>query len=84
MPRSPRYLDRRSIDVLAATQDGVLSRDQLAHRGAGRDYVAHRLAVGRWIAVGQRVVVLGNGVLTRSNRCGWRLCMRFRTRPSAG
>ena len=47
MPRSPRYMDRRSIDLLAATQDGVLSRDQLAHRGAGRDYVAHRLAVGR-------------------------------------
>lgn len=65
MPRSPRYLDGRSIELLSADQDGVLSRDQLAHRGAGRDYVAHRVATGRWTALGSRVVHLGSGALTR-------------------
>ena len=65
MPRAPRYLDQRSIEQLAAAQDGVLSRDQLAHRGAGRDYVAHRVTTRRWTAVGSRVVVLGAGTLTR-------------------
>ena len=68
MPRSPSFLNQRGIDLLAAAQEGVLSRDQLAHRGAGRGYVAHRVGVGRWTAVGSRVVVLGSGTLTRRQK----------------
>lgn len=67
MPRRGR-LDQTRLARLSAEQDLVVSRDQLAALGGDRHVVRHRVASGRWTAVGRRVVVLGTGELTFRQR----------------
>lgn len=64
MSRRPRDVFQPGIDALVARQDGVLSRDQLAHQGVSRAHIAQRVRTGRWQVLGPRVVVLATGALT--------------------
>jgi hypothetical protein len=66
----PRHglLDETGLARLSQEQDLVVSSDQLAYLGAGRHVVAHRVASGRWTAVGPRVVVLRTGEPTFRQR----------------
>lgn len=68
MPTRPTSVDLERIAELAGEQQQVLSRAQLARHGARRGYVAHRVASGRWQALGGRVVVLTSGELTDRQR----------------
>jgi hypothetical protein len=60
VPRRSR-LDEAALAELAAEQESVVSRPQLAELGADRHLVARRVALGRWQRVGPRVVVLTTG-----------------------
>jgi hypothetical protein len=53
------------VRQLAAQQDLVVTRTQLAQRGIGHLMVASRTAQGIWRDLGPRVVVLHSGQLTR-------------------
>lgn len=66
----PRHgmLDEARLAELSGEQDRVVSRDQLAFLGADRHVVAHRVASGRWTAVGPRVVLLCTGTPTFRQR----------------
>lgn len=66
----PRHgmLDEARLAELTGEQDRVVSRDQLAFLGADRHVVAHRVASGRWTAVGPRVVLLCTGTPTFRQR----------------
>lgn len=68
MPRRPAFLDEAAIGALAAQQQGVLSRDQLAAQGVFRGHIAHRVRTGRWQPVGPRVVALTTGPLSVEQR----------------
>jgi len=54
--------------MLAAAQDGVVTRAQLREHGYTESAVRARLRVQRWQAFGSRVVVLHNGPLTTRQR----------------
>jgi hypothetical protein len=53
------------LTELAATQLGVVRRDQLAQLSLSHNDIAHEIRVGRWSAVAPRVVALQNAPLTR-------------------
>ena len=65
MPRRQHRLDSRDFRDLAARQELVVSRQQLASIGVSRKVISRREAAGRWVAVGPLVVVLRPGGLTR-------------------
>lgn len=67
VPRRSRLVESR-LEQLALTQDGVVSRDQLAFLGADRSVVRHRVDAKRWRAIGPRVVLLGTGEPTFRQR----------------
>ncbi len=58
----------RKLAALAARQDGVVDRRQLASAGLDRVAVRTQIRAGRWTSLGAKVVVLHNGPLTRQQR----------------
>ncbi|MEQ7124967.1 hypothetical protein ABN034_10635 [Actinopolymorpha sp. B11F2] len=68
MPRSVRRPSRDAFTALAADQDGVVSRAQLADLGWDADHVASEVTARRWAAYGHRAVVLHRGPLTTRQR----------------
>jgi hypothetical protein len=53
-----------AVSAAAATQCGLLSREQLRDVGVGADAIRNHIAAGRWQLLGNRVVALHNGPLS--------------------
>lgn len=68
MPRTARWRGSAGLTELAAQQDQVLSRQQLAGYGVLRDHLRIELRARRWQLVGCRAVVLQTGQLTGPQR----------------
>jgi hypothetical protein len=60
----PTLVKRALLTDIAAAQDDVISRRQLAALGYDRDAVRAQIAARRWQVAGNRVIVLHNGPLT--------------------
>lgn len=68
------------VEEFAASQGGVLSRDQANELGADRHHIAHLISSGRWLTRGRHTVAVHRGPLPRE--AVWRTAL-FEVGPGA-
>lgn len=68
LPPSNDDAARAQLSELAVSQEGICRRSQLAEIGLSRNVVDSMVAAGRWTALGQQVIVMHNGPLTRGQQ----------------